>query len=135
MVQNPPYRRASSLLFPHWDVKTKRPQSVKLDWPLFLCPSVAIIMSLPASMADFVPCDCLLQKAYCAAHPGLLVGQSRNTSKVRRKKHFYVEEDIHNWKNSQVRVHVERGIRSVKVFRIFEGMNIPLCSSHLLSKS
>jgi len=25
MVQNPPYWRASSLLFPHWDVKTKRP--------------------------------------------------------------------------------------------------------------
>ena len=22
-------------------------------------------MSLPSSMADFVPCDCLLQKAYC----------------------------------------------------------------------
>jgi len=25
MVQNPPYWRASSLLFPHWDIKTKRP--------------------------------------------------------------------------------------------------------------
>ena len=25
MVQNPPCWRASSLLFPHWDVKTKRP--------------------------------------------------------------------------------------------------------------
>ena len=56
--------RASSLLFPHWDVKTKRPQSVKRDWPLFLCPSGAIIMSLPSSMTDFVPCDRLLQKAY-----------------------------------------------------------------------
>ena len=64
MVQNPPYWRASSLLFPHWDIKTKRPQSVKRDWPLFLCPSAAIIMSLPSSMADFVPCDRLLQKAY-----------------------------------------------------------------------
>ena len=31
MVQNPPCWRASSLLFPHWDVKTKRPQPVKLD--------------------------------------------------------------------------------------------------------
>ena len=61
MVQNPPYWRASSLLFPHWDVKTKRPQSVKRDWPLFLCPSAAIIISLPSSMADFVPCDRLLQ--------------------------------------------------------------------------
>ena len=35
MVQNPPYWRASSLLFPHWDFKTKRPQPVKLDLPLF----------------------------------------------------------------------------------------------------
>ena len=35
MVQNPPCWMASSLLFPHWDIKTKRPQSVKLDWPLF----------------------------------------------------------------------------------------------------
>ena len=32
---NPPCWRASSLVFPHWDVKTKRPQPVKLDWPLF----------------------------------------------------------------------------------------------------
>ena len=37
MVQNPPYWRASSLLLPPWDVKTKRAQSVKRDWPL--CPS------------------------------------------------------------------------------------------------
>ena len=36
MVQNLPCWRASSLLlFPHWDIKTKRPQSVKPDWPLF----------------------------------------------------------------------------------------------------
>ena len=65
MVQNPPYWRASSLLFPHWDVKTKRLQPVKRDWPLFLSPTAGIIMSLPFSMADFVPCDRLLQKAYC----------------------------------------------------------------------
>jgi len=26
---------ASSLLLPHWDVKTKRPQSLKFDLPLF----------------------------------------------------------------------------------------------------
>ena len=51
MVQNPPCWRASSLLFP-------------LDLPLFYCPSAGIIMSLPYSMADFVPCDRLLQKAY-----------------------------------------------------------------------
>ena len=31
MVQNPPCWRASSLLFPHWDIKTKRPEPVKLD--------------------------------------------------------------------------------------------------------
>ena len=35
MVQNPPYWRASSLLFLHWGVKTKRPQPVNLEWPLF----------------------------------------------------------------------------------------------------
>ena len=64
MVQNPPYWRASLLLFPHWDVKTKRLQPVKLDWPLFLSPTGGIIMSLPSSMADFVPSDRLLQKAY-----------------------------------------------------------------------
>ena len=64
MVQTPPYWRASSLLFPRWDIKTKRLQPVKLDWPLFLSPTAGIIMSLPSSMADFVPCDRLLQKAY-----------------------------------------------------------------------
>ena len=32
---NPPCWRASSLLFPHWDIKTKRPEPVKLDLPLF----------------------------------------------------------------------------------------------------
>ena len=31
VVQNPPCWRASSLLFPHWDIKTKRPEPVKLD--------------------------------------------------------------------------------------------------------
>ena len=54
MVQNPPCWKASSLLFPHWDIKTKRPQPVKHDWPLFQCPSAGIIMSFPSSMADFV---------------------------------------------------------------------------------
>ena len=49
---------------PHCDVKTKRPQPVKLDLPLFQCPSAGIILSLPSSMADFVPCDRLLQKAH-----------------------------------------------------------------------
>ena len=43
---------------------TWRPESVKLDLPLFWCPSAGIIMSLPSSMADFVPCDRLLQKTY-----------------------------------------------------------------------
>ena len=32
-VQNPPRWKARSLLFPHWDVKTKRPQPVKLNLP------------------------------------------------------------------------------------------------------
>ena len=35
MVQNLPCWRESSLLFPHWDIKTKRPEPVKLDLPLF----------------------------------------------------------------------------------------------------
>ena len=46
------------------DLKTKRPEPVKLDLPLFWCLSAGIIMSLPSSVADFVPCDRLLQKAY-----------------------------------------------------------------------
>ena len=54
-------------------------------------------------------------------------------AKLEGKKQFSVEEDIHNRKNSQVRVHVERGIRRVRVFRILRG-NIPLRYSHLLSK-
>ena len=64
MVQNPPCWRANSLLFPHWDIKTKRPVLKKLDLPLFWCPSAGIIMSLPSSMADFVSCDRLLQKVF-----------------------------------------------------------------------
>ena len=40
------------------------PQPVKLDRPLFECPSEGIIMSLPSSMADFASSHRLLQKAY-----------------------------------------------------------------------
>ena len=36
-------------------------------------------MSLPSSMADFVPCDCLLQKAYLLK---LHVGQEENQQSV-----------------------------------------------------
>ena len=53
--------------------------------------------------------------------------------KLERKKQFTEEEDVHNRKNSQVRVHVERAIRRIKVFRILQG-NIPICYGHLLSK-
>ena len=42
---------------PHWDIKTKTPEPVKLDLPLFWCPSAGIVISLPSSMADFVPRD------------------------------------------------------------------------------
>jgi len=49
------------------------------------------------------------------------------------KKQFFVEEDIQNRKNSQVRVHLERGIRRVRVFRILRE-NIPLRYSRLISK-
>jgi len=52
--------------------------------------------------------------------------------KLGGKKQF-TEEDVHNRKNSQVRVHVERAIRRIKVFRILTG-NIPICHGHLLSK-
>ena len=31
VVHNPPCWWANSLLFPHWDIKTKRPEPVKLD--------------------------------------------------------------------------------------------------------
>ena len=57
VVQNPPCWRASSLLFPHWDIKTKASQASLVQVSLFYCPSAGIIMSLPSSMADFVPRD------------------------------------------------------------------------------
>jgi len=55
-------------------------------------------------------------------------------AKLEGKKQFSVEEDIHNRKNSQVRVQLERGIRRVKVFRMILRGNIPLRYSYLLSK-
>ena len=57
VVQNPPCWRASSLLFSHWDIKTKASQASLVQVSLFYCPSAGIIMSLPSSMADFVPRD------------------------------------------------------------------------------
>ena len=57
VVQNPPCWRASSLLFPHWDIKTKASQASLVQVSLFYCPSAGIIMSLPSSMPDFVPRD------------------------------------------------------------------------------
>ena len=39
VVQNPPCWRASSLLFPHWDIKTKRSEPVKLDLPWACAPA------------------------------------------------------------------------------------------------
>ena len=56
VVQNPPCCRASSLLFPHWDIKSKASQASLVQVSLFQCPSAGI-MSLPSSMADFVPRD------------------------------------------------------------------------------
>ena len=53
--------------------------------------------------------------------------------KLEGKKQFTEEEDVHNRKNSQVRVHVERAIRRIKVFRILKG-NVPIRYGHLLSK-
>ena len=57
VVENPPCWRASSLLFPHWDIKTNASQASLVQVSLFYCPSAGIIMSLPSSMADFVPRD------------------------------------------------------------------------------
>ena len=44
--------------------KTKKIQTWQDKVALFSCPSAGTIISLPSSMADFVPCDRLLQKAY-----------------------------------------------------------------------
>lgn len=53
--------------------------------------------------------------------------------KLSKKKQFTEEQDMHNRKNSQVRVHVERAIRRVKVFRIFKE-NLPIRYVHQISK-
>ena len=53
VVQNLPCWRASSFLFPHWDIKTKASQASLVQVSLFQRPSAGIIMSLPSSMADF----------------------------------------------------------------------------------
>ena len=53
--------------------------------------------------------------------------------KLEGKQLFHMDEDVHNRKNSQVRVHVERGIRRVKVFKILQE-NIALRYLHLISK-
>ena len=63
VVQNPQCWRASSLLFPHWVIKTKASQASLVQVSLVWCPGAGIIISSPSSMADFVPCDCFLQKA------------------------------------------------------------------------
>lgn len=54
-------------------------------------------------------------------------------AKLAKNKQFTAEQDIHNRKNSQVRVHVERAIQRVKVFRILKG-NVPIRYLHLVSK-
>ena len=45
--------------------------------------------------------------------------------KLLEKMQFTPEQVVHNRKNSQVRVHVERAIRRVKVFSILKG-NLPI---------
>jgi len=64
VVQGPPCWSAGSLLFPHWDIKTKASQVSLVQVSLFLCPSAGVIMGLPSGMAGFVPCGRLLQKVY-----------------------------------------------------------------------
>ena len=53
--------------------------------------------------------------------------------KLSGKKQFTPEQDIDNKKNSHVRVHVERAIRRVKVFRILKG-NLAIRYVHHISK-
>ena len=53
--------------------------------------------------------------------------------KLSNKKQFTEEQDMHSRKNSQVRVHVERAIRRVKIFRIFKE-NMPSRYIHQISK-
>ena len=55
-------------------------------------------------------------KLYNKVVPGLVVD---TPEKLSNKKQFTEEQDMHNRKNSQVRVLVEGAIRRVKVFRIF----------------
>ena len=74
----------------------------------------------------------LADKGFMCSTSWITGGQSRNTSKVRRKETVFCGQDVHNQKNSQVRVHLERGIRQIKVFKVLRG-NIPLRYSHLLS--
>ena len=62
----------------------------------------------------------LADKGFIVQHIWITGGVRVETpAKLEGKKQFSVEEDIHNRKISQVRVHVERGIRRFKVFRIF----------------
>ena len=44
------------IIIPHWDIKTKRPEPVKVDLPLFWCPSAGIIISLPTTMYHVIVC-------------------------------------------------------------------------------
>ena len=62
MVQNPPWWRATSLLFPRRDIKTKASQGWLIEVSLFQRLIAGIIMSLPSSTADFVPCNRLFKR-------------------------------------------------------------------------
>ena len=55
VVQNPPCWRASSLLFPHWDITTKRSERVKLAFVLM--SQCGNNNELAFSIADFIPRD------------------------------------------------------------------------------
>ena len=76
----------------------------------------------------------LADKGYIVQHIldnyGVIV---ETPEKLSGKEQFTPEQDIHNRKNSQVRVQVERAIRRVKVFRILKG-NLPIRYVHHISK-
>ena len=60
-------------------------------------------MSLPSSMGDFVPCDRLLQKAYCTDIKKILVvsgpcgwSTHKRKTRLRWKMSFYLVSAVHS---------------------------------------
>ena len=73
----------------------------------------------------------LANKGFIVQHILDNYGVVGTPEKPSRKKQFTPEQD--NRKTSQMRMHVERAIRRVKVFRILKG-NLPIRYVHQISK-